>query len=186
MTKKTALLLVDIQNDYFPGGKMELVGSLEASQQAGYLLDYFRQTQQPVVFVQHIATQVGAAFFQPGTPGVEVHPSIQPRESETVIQKHFPNSFRETHLLEHLHGSQVARLLVCGMMTHMCVDATVRAANDLGFECLIAGDACATRDLQFEGQQVTADFVHRSFLAALDGTYGKVVHSRDAAAHLVE
>ncbi len=184
MTKKTALLLIDIQNDYFPGGKMELVGSLEASQQASYLLELFRQTRQPVVFVQHIATRVEASFFQPGTAGVEIHPSIQPQEGETVIQKHFPNSFRETDLLDHLHGTGITRLLICGMMTHMCVDGTVRAANDLGFECIIAGDACATRDLQFEGRQVPADFVHRSFLAALDGTYGNVIHAQDAAIHL--
>ncbi len=181
---KTALLLIDIQNDYFPGGKMELVGSFEASRQAGELLEYFRQTHQPVVFIQHIAARSGASFFQPGTIGVEIHSSILPQEGETVIQKHFPNSFRETHLMGYLQGSGISRLLVCGMMTHMCVDATVRAAADLGFECLIAGDACATRDLQYEGQQVPADFVHRSFLAALDGTYGKVIHARDAAIHL--
>ena len=101
-----------------------------------------------------------------------------------MIQKHFPNSFRETDLLDHLHGTGITQLLICGMMTHMCVDATVRAANDLGFECIIAGDACATRDLQFEGRQVPADFVHRSFLAALDGTYGNVIHAQDAAIHL--
>jgi nicotinamidase-related amidase len=179
---KTALVLVDIQNDYFPGGKMELVGSPEACQRAELLLDGFRRTQQPVVFIQHIATRPGAAFFLANSIGVEIHPVIKPKGNETVIQKHYPNSFRETFLLEHLLANHVSRLIICGMMTHMCVDATVRAAYDLGFECLVAGDACATRDLQFEGQKVPAEYVHWSFLAALNGTYADVMDAQAAVA----
>lgn len=181
---KTALLLVDIQNDYFPGGKMELTGSPQACQRAQLLLDHFRRSLQPVVFIQHIATRPGASFFLPDTPGVEIHRALKPDEQETVFQKHFPNSFRETPLLEHLRASQVSRLLICGMMTHMCVDATVRAAFDYGFSCLVAGDACATRTLQFEGQKVPAAYVHRSFLAALQGTYAQVMNAQAALASL--
>lgn len=184
MTTKTALVLVDIQNDYFPGGKMELVGSLEACQQAKLLLDHFRQTDQPRVFIQHTATRPGATFFLPNTEGAEIHPLIQPVQNETVIQKHYPNSFRETIMLDHLRKNHIERLVICGMMTHMCVDATTRAAYDFGFNCLITGDACATRDLQFEGQNVPADYVHLSFLAALHGTYGKVINATDVISYL--
>ena len=172
---KTALVIVDIQNDYFPGGKMELVGSLEAGQQAKLLIDHFRQTGQPLVFIQHIAARSGATFFVPNTGGVEIHPPVHPQQNETVVQKHYPNSFRDTSLLDHLHQDNIERLVICGMMTHMCVDATTRAANDFGFKCLIAGNACATRDLQFEGREIPAEYVHNSFLAALHGAYGEVM-----------
>jgi nicotinamidase-related amidase len=178
---KTALLLVDIQKDYFPGGKMELVGSLDACQNARLLLDHFRRTRQPIVFIQHIATRPGAAFFLPGSEGAEIHPMILPIENETVFQKHYPNSFRETPLLDFLHNNQVSRLLICGMMTHMCVDATVRAAYDFGFKCLVAGDACATRDLKFGEKLVHAEYVHWSFLAALNGTYAEVMDAQAAS-----
>ncbi|MGW8250953.1 MAG: cysteine hydrolase family protein, partial [Anaerolineales bacterium] len=158
-------------------GKMELAGSPQACQRAQQLLDSFRRSRQPIVFIQHVAARPGASFFLPDTTGVEIHPTIKPQPGETVFQKHYPNSFRETPLLDHLRADQISRLLICGMMTHMCVDATVRAAYDFGFQCLVAGDACATRDLQFDGQKVPADYVHRSFLAALNGTYADVMDS---------
>ena len=171
----TALLLIDIQNDYFPGGKMELVGSPQAARQARRLLDHFRQAGLPIIHVQHIATRPGATFFLPGTDGAKTHAEVQPLPGETVVVKHHPNSFRETPLLETLRSLQVDQLAIGGMMTHMCVDATTRAAADFGFECLIAGEACATRDLRFGGQVIPAAQVHGAFLAALNDAYGKVV-----------
>ena len=170
-----ALLLIDIQNDYFPGGKMELAGSEPAGQIAGELLKFFRQHQLAVVHIQHLSVRPGATFFIPQTPGVDIHVNVRPFENETVIQKHYPNSFRETGLLSHLQQQQIRRLVVAGMMTHMCVDATVRAATDYRFECWIAPDGCATRDLKLQDQVVSASDVHAAFLAALHGTYGRVM-----------
>ena len=180
----TTLMLIDIQNDYFPGGRMELEGSTEAGLVARHLLTHFRRNHLPVVHIQHIAAHPGATFFLPGTEGAKVHECVHPLEGETIIQKHFPNAFRETGLLEHLHGEKVARLLIAGMMTHMCVDASTRAAADLGFECCIASDACATRRLNREGRSVAAEDVHLAFLAALDGTYGQVLPAQELLARL--
>ncbi len=176
---KTALLIVDIQNDYFPGGKNPLEGSPEAAQQAQRLLEHFRQAGLPRLHIQHLSIRPGASFFIPDTPGAEIYPAVQPAAGEPVIQKHFPNSFRDTPLLGELHNLGVQRLVVCGMMTHMCVDATVRAAVDNGFEVLVAGDACATKTLRFGEQTVPAAHVHAAFLAALNGTYGKVCPAED-------
>jgi nicotinamidase-related amidase len=170
-----ALLLIDIQNDYFPGGKMELHGSVEAAQAAARVLAFFRQHSMPAVHVQHLSIRPGATFFLPDTPGAEIHAAVTPLAGETVIQKHYPNSFRETGLLAHLQPLGVTQLVVAGMMTHMCVDASVRAATDLGFECRILQDGCATRDLTFAGQAVPAEQVHAAFLAALNGVYGRVL-----------
>jgi nicotinamidase-related amidase len=179
-----ALVLIDIQNDYFPGGNMELAGGLEAGIQAGILLRTFRQTGRPILHIQHIAARPGATFFLPGTAGAGIHASVTPLPDETVFQKHFPNSFRETPLLGHLRGLGVTELIVAGMMTHMCIDTTVRAAFDLGFQCQLAQEACATRNLSMQGVTVPADQVQTAFLAAIDGTFARVLSVREICAGL--
>lgn len=170
----TALLLIDIQNDYFPGGKMELCGCIQAASAAARLLGEFRKQTWPVYHMQHIAIQPGATFFLPETPGVEIHKSVQPLSAEPVISKHFPNCFRETTLLEQLRAGGHRQLLICGMMSHMCVDTTVRAAFDLGFNCIVTHDACATRELNFNGVSVPAPLVHASYMAALGAVFAQV------------
>lgn len=169
------LLLIDIQNDYFPGGKMELPGSQETALMAKRLLDFFRERQYPVIHIQHISLQRGSTFFLPQTLGAEIQANVAPLSSEPVIQKHYPNSFRETDLSSCLQQQHVQKLIVTGMMTHMCIDATVRAATDYGYECWTAKDACSTRDMKFNGQIVLARDVHMAFLAALHGAYGRVM-----------
>jgi nicotinamidase-related amidase len=169
-----ALLIVDIQNDYFPGGAMELEGSEQAGERAGALLRAYRQKARPVVHMQHVSTRPGATFFLPNTRGVEIHASVAPAAGETVIQKGFPNSFRDTRLLEHLRQLKVDELVIAGMMTQMCIDTTTRAAADLGFQCFLAHDACATRALTFGGTTVPAAQVQAAFLAALNGLFAKV------------
>jgi nicotinamidase-related amidase len=182
MTK--ALLLIDIQNDYFPGGAMELVGSPQAGIQAGKLLAAFRQTSLPVIHIQHISTRPGATFFLPDTAGVRIHESVAPMPGETVFQKNFPNSFRETPLLGHLRRLDVAQLVIAGMMTQMCIDTSTRAAADLGFQCVLAHDACATKALSFGGATVSAADVQTAFLAALNGLFARVLPVEEICASL--
>ena len=179
-----ALLLVDIQNDYFPGGAMEVVGATAAATQAAAMLAAFRAQSRPVVHVQHIATRPGATFFLRDTPGAAIHPAVAPLPGEPVFQKHFPNSFRETPLLEHLRTAGISRLAIAGMMTHMCIDSTTRAAAELGFSCVLCHDACATRALSFNGVEVAAEQVQAAYLAALNGLFAKVVSSSELLADL--
>ena len=179
---KTALVIVDIQNDYFPGGAMELVAPVEAAAQAARLVADFRRKQLPIVHVQHVSTRPGATFFLPDTPGVEIHESVAPREGELVIRKHFPNGFRETPLLEELRRLGAERLAIAGMMTHMCIDATTRAAADLGFQCLLAHDACATRNLVFGETTVPAAQVQAAFVASLNGAFAKALGAGEVCA----
>lgn len=169
-----ALLLVDIQNDYFPGGAAELEGSPQAGERAGRLLAAFRRAARPIIHVQHVSTRPGATFFVPGTAGVEIHGDVLPQEGEPVIRKHYPNAFRDTPLLQHLRERGIDELVVAGMMTHMCIDSTVRAAADLGFRCSLAHDACATRALSYGGATVPAAQVHLAILAALNGLFAQV------------
>jgi len=180
----TALLLIDIQNDYFPGGAMEVPDSVAAGGHAAELLAAFRQHRLPVVHIRHVSTRPGAGFLLPDTPGAEIHAGVAPTAGEPVIVKHFPNSFRDTALLDTLQRAGVKRLVICGMMTQMCVDATTRAAFDLGFQCGVAADACAARPQAFGGRTVAAADVHAAFLAALNGIYARVQTAAEIAAAL--
>jgi len=175
---QTALLIIDIQNDYFENGTMALVGAEEASLNAKEILYKFRSEKSPIIHVQHIATRPTATFFLPGTGGAEIQKNVTPDTGELLVVKHFPNSFKETNLLDYLKTNNITDLVICGMMTHMCIDATVRAAKDMGFNVTLVADACATRDLDFEGSTVPAKQVHNSFLAALKNTYATIVTTK--------
>ncbi len=175
----TALLLIDIQNDYFPNGRMPLEKSTEACMKAQEVLQVYRAKQIPVIHVQHISTRPDAIHFLPCTKGVEFHPNVQPMKNETVVKKHYPNSFKDTSLLNHLIKNQINHLVIAGMMTHMCIDATVRAAYDLGFGCTVLHDACASKNLEFNNMVIPAQSVHSAFLAALQPLYAHTVSVKD-------
>ena len=172
---KAALILVDIQKDYFPGGRMELVGMKEASENAREMLRFFREKKWPIFHIQHIAVKDGATFFLPNSQGIDIHENVTPISNEPVIQKHHPNSFLNTKLHEELLKAGIESVVICGAMSHMCIDATTRAAADSGFQCIVIHDACATKDLAFGGKAVPADMVHGAFMAALQSVYAKVM-----------
>lgn len=180
---KTALLVIDIQKDYFEGGKYPLVKPLEAAKKAYELLQCFREHDGHHVHIQHISLEPDANFFIKGDSGSDIHDSVAHFEGEPIVYKHEPNSFLNTNLLELLKSWEVERVVVTGMMTHMCVDATARAASDFGFQVIVAEDACASRDLKYGDTTIPADHVHKAFLAALKA-YGKVMKTDEVIAHL--
>lgn len=159
----TALLLIDIQDFYFPGGKLPLVGPEAAAENAGRVLAAFRAAKRPVVHVRH--------DFEPGGA---INAAVAPIEGERVFTKTEVSCFNGTEVLAHLRELGVERLVIAGMQTHMCLEAATRAAHDLGFECVVIADACATRDLTYGGTTVKAADVHASTLATLDRTYATV------------
>ena len=171
----TALVIIDIQSFYFEGGRLQLVGPVEASLKAKQVLERFRQLGWPVIHVQHLPKEL----VRPDPTGCEVqyriHPNVLPLPDEIVVGKHFANSFRDTDLLERLRALGIKKLVTCGMQTHMCVEAATRAAADLGFDVTLVHDACATRDLILAGTTVPAAQVHAAVLAALAGGYARVI-----------
>lgn len=173
MTK--ALLLIDIQNDYFPGGEMELVGMDQASSFAAELLSRFRDEGSPLVHVRHVFADPGAPFFRAGTPGIEIHSSVAPRNDEAVVTKANVNAFLEPELKEILDREGVDELVIAGAMSHMCIEDTSRAAADLGYKCQVVHDACATRDQEFNGQVISAVDVHNTAMSALGFAYAEVL-----------
>lgn len=173
------LLLVDLQNDYFPGGKMELAEPEQAGVKAGALLAAFRKKNRPVFHIRHLSVGPGAAFFVPDTEGARIHDCVQPLTGEAVVEKNFPNSFRETELETVMRTAEVIELVICGAMSHMCIDATTRAAADLGFTCTVIHDACTTKSLEFAGRTIPAPEVHGAFMAALGSAYAQVLSTTE-------
>lgn len=163
MNKDTALLIIDVQNFYYPGGKSELVNPEPAGKNAAKLLDYFRKKEMLVVHVRHNSE-----------PGGEIHNDVKPIEGEKIISKDEVNCFKNTDLLEFLKSKNIKCLVICGMQTHMCVEAATRAASDFDFDCIVVHDACATKNLIFNNKEVKAEDVHNSTLATLK-SYAKVV-----------
>ena len=173
---RTALILIEFQKDYFPSGKHPLIKPLEAAQNAYMLLQCFREHGGHHIHIQHISRQPDAAYFISGDRGTDIHDSVAHFEGEPIVYKHEPNSFLNTNLLELLKSWEIERVVICGMMTHLSVDATARAASELGFQVFVAEDACATRDLVYGDAVIPAESVHKAFLAALK-SYGRVMKS---------
>lgn len=175
---KTALLLIDFQNDYFSsydGAKYALSGTEEAANQGAKLLAAFRAKGLPIVHVRHEFPTNDAPFFLPGSEGAAIHASVTASSDEPVILKHQINSFHGTDLKAILDKQGIKNVVIAGAMTHMCIDAVTRAAKDFGYNCAIAHDACATLDLEFNGVKVPAEHVHATIMAALNFAYANVV-----------
>ena len=171
---KEALLIIDVQNDYFPGGANELVHPYEAEKRIQELIADSRKTGRPVIYIQHF-NPPDDTFFLEGTKGAEISDRIRPGKGDKVIVKRYPNSFFETELDAYLNSLQADTLIVCVMMTYMCVDTTVRAAMDYGYQVKLAADACATMDLNLNGETIPADTVQKAFIAALDGVFAEII-----------
>ncbi|PIT25272.1 isochorismatase [Snodgrassella alvi] len=166
---KQALIIIDVQNDYFEQGKMELYKPQQTLEKILKLRQHFRLNQLPVFYIQHFNTKKGATFFLPESHGVALHPQLLPIASHTefIIPKSHPNSFWQTNLNQQIKQQSIEQLVICGMMTHMCVDSTTRCAAELGYQPILIADACATRSLEFNGTITQAPDVQNSFLTAL-------------------
>ena len=171
---KNALIVVDMQNDYYIGGKNELTGIKEALGNIVKLVNKAHKAEDEVIFIQHIAPK-DAPFFAKGSDGTSLHKDLPIQSQDSIIVKHYPNSFRETNLHQLLQSKNITNLTICGAMTHMCIDTTVRAAFDLGYKITLVSNACATKDLSYKSEIIEAKYTQASFLAALDGTFCEVV-----------
>ncbi|WP_207460391.1 cysteine hydrolase family protein [Azospirillum sp. SYSU D00513] len=177
--KKRAIVVVDLQNDYWPSGKWPLKGIEEAAANAAKVIGKARDEGDILIHVRHEFTTPDAPFFVPGTEGARINPLVQPAGTETVILKNHPNSFRETGLKQMLDEQAVEEVVVVGAMSHMCIAATARAAADFGYDTVVVHDACATRDVEFDGTTVPASQVHSANMAALAFAYGKVIGTNE-------
>ncbi|AHL75455.1 Isochorismatase [Stutzerimonas stutzeri] len=179
MSSKKALIVVDIQNDYFPDGLWTLSKVEAAAAKASQVIAAFRESGDLVVHIRHEFPSQDAPFFRPNSEGAQIHPSVINKQDEPVVLKHYINSFRETELKAILDQHGIEAVIIVGNMSHMCVDGITRAAVDFGYDTTVLHDACATRDLEFDGVKVPAEHVHAAFMAALRFGYAPVVSTAE-------
>ncbi len=174
-----ALVVIDAQREYVDG-RLPLTGVGAALEEIGRLLARARAAGTPVVHVQHKGRPGGA--FGPDTPGFAIAAQAAPLAGETVIEKALPNAFAGTELKAKLDALGRKEIVLAGFMTHMCVEATARAALDLGLKSTVVAAATATRDLPdpLTGTTVSAAEVHRNALTAISDRFATVV--KDGAA----
>lgn len=179
---KHALILVDIQNDYFEGGLWPVAKMEAVAANAARLLAAAREAGTLVIHVRHEMGSDQAPFFRPDSEGAAINPAVAPRGGEAVITKTRPNSFQNTDLLDRLRGAGIETVTICGAMSQMCIDATTRAAVDHGFAVTVAEDACGAKEAEFGGVTLTAEQVHAAFMAPLAMSYAKVMTTDEVLA----
>ena len=175
---KSALLVIDLQNEYLPTGKLPLVNIEQAVANAVKVMAKARQEATQVIHVQHIANGE-SPIFESGSNGIEFQGTVQPQADETVVIKNQINAFLNKNLKEILDTNEVTDLVVIGAMSHMCIDAVVRAASDYGYKVKVIHDACATLDLEFNGIKVPAGHVHAAIMSAFEFAYAQVISTED-------
>jgi nicotinamidase-related amidase len=178
------LIVIDLQRDYFPGGRFELPRIERVVARAAALLAQFRARRLPVVHVRHLELDPAVGFLLEDSDGAAIDPRVAPEGDELRLSKHWPNAFRETPLAAILASLRPDELVLCGAMSNMCVDATTKAAFDAGYRCTVVEDACAASDLEFRGRAIPAGQVHGAFMAALASGYAEVLDSQALAARL--
>jgi nicotinamidase-related amidase len=172
---KRAIIVVDLQNEYLSSGKLPLVGIENAVSNAARIIDSARTRGDLLIHVRHESPTADAPFFAAGSENVEIIAAVSPLDGEKVIVKQYPNAFRNTGLKAMLDDNGVEEVVVIGAMSHMCIDATSRAAADFGYAVTVVHNACATRDVEFGGKTVQAADVHAAYMSALGWGYGQVV-----------
>jgi nicotinamidase-related amidase len=174
-----AVIVIDAQREYVDG-KLPLNGVAPALAEIATLLARARKSGTPIIHIKHRGRPGGA--FGPDTLGFAIADAAAPADKEIVIEKGLPNSFAGTALKAALDGLGCKQLILTGFMTHMCVEATARAALDHGFKTTVVAAATATRDLPdpLTGNTVPAAEVQRNALAALADRFATI--SANAAA----
>lgn len=160
---KRALLVIDVQNEYFTG---KLPVSFPADSLANILeaVDCAAGHGVPVILIQHTSSAPGAKTFVRGTPAWDVHPEIMKRPHDCIIEKELPGSFTGTELEQRLRNAGVDTIAICGYMSQMCCDTTARQAMHMGFGVEFLSDATGTLAITNSAGSITAEDLHRAVL----------------------
>lgn len=170
----SALLVIDFQNEYF-SGKMPIPDGVRALGNARRLVAFADQAGIPVFHVQHV-TPAGTPIFAEDSAAAQFHDELQPAAHHTVLQKSSVSVFPTTDIDSRLKAAGIKTLIISGLMTHACVAGAARDAAPLGYEVLVAEDACATRDLDTaDGAVLPHATLHRASLATIADTFGDVM-----------
>jgi len=167
------LVVIDLQNEYLSTGNLPLTDIKSAVENAARVICQARKAGIPVFHVRHESAE-GTPIFAKGSLGAAIQSSVAPEGDEPVVVKRHINAFRETDLKRELDTAGIREIVVVGAMSHMCIDAAVRAAVDMGYTTTVLHDACATMDVSFNGLTVPAAHVHAALMSAFEFGYAAV------------
>ena len=175
---KRALLVIDVQNEYF-FGKLPVSYPPESLGNILKVMDVAAVNQTPVAVIRHAAKSETSPVFRKGSPEWELHPDVEKRHRDVLIEKNWPDSFTETKLEEWLKGNGIDTLTVCGYMTQMCCDTTARRAFHLGYVVEFLADATGTLPLKNEAGSMTEEELHRAILVTQQSRFSKVMKTEE-------
>ncbi len=173
---KEALLVIDVQNVYF-SGKLSVTyppGSLENILHA---MDHAVESKIPVIVIQHTASEMAA--FQKGSEPWELHPEVQKRKYDVLIEKTMPGSFTGTTLEEELENRGIQKVVIAGYMTQMCCDTTARQACGRGYEVVFLSDATGTLSVENSAGKISGHDLHRAILVTQAMRFSRVMTTKE-------
>jgi nicotinamidase-related amidase len=176
---KRALLVIDVQNEYFPGGALPVTHPPDSLKRITDAMDGAAEAGIPIVIIQHGTDNPEAKAFRKGTPGWRIKGEVEVRKRAAVIEKTLPGSFTGTNLEAWMKENGVDTLVISGYMTQMCCDTTARQAVHLGYGVEFLSDATGTLDFSNEAGTVKAEELHRAILVTQQNRFSKVL-STDA------
>jgi nicotinamidase-related amidase len=165
---KRALIVIDVQGEYFERGALPISDPPTETSlvNIGRAMDGAVAHGVPVIVVRHGSMEADATSFVPGSEGWQLHPEIERRARDHLIEKELPGSFTGTSLGDVLDGAGIDTLSITGYMTHMCVDTTARQAAHRGMAVEILYDATGTLSLENSGGSASGEELHRATLVA--------------------
>ncbi|CAI3960429.1 Nicotinamidase-related amidase (PncA) (PDB:1ILW) [Commensalibacter communis] len=182
--RNSVLMIIDLQNDYFPNGKFPLPNIESVSEQSKKILETARENSLPIIHIKHEWHSPEAPFFAHASEGSEINEIVKPLDNEHIVVKNYPNSFKETNVKSILDQHQCKNIIIIGAMAQMCVDATVRAGSDLGYDITVIHDAIAAQNSQFDNMNISAKEVHAVFMNALSLGYATVIDTKEIISQL--
>lgn len=152
---RTAYLIIDIQNDYLPGGKFELPNSAKAAENTKNVLSFLRKKKISIIHIRHENEGPKATFFIPGTTGAEIHSSVTPLKTEPVLLKHKPSSFIGTALEDELKKKGITHLIISGMQSNVCIKSTTLEAITKKYSVTVIEDCIAAKNEELHKKAVS-------------------------------
>ena len=184
LPSNAALVIIDLQKA-FDDPRYGQRNNPEAEANTGRLLAGWRRTGRPVIHVQHLSREPDSPY-RPGQPGCDFKDEVRPQAGELVVQKSTNSAFVDTGLGPYLEDQGIHTLVMTGVATNNCVEATARMAGNLGYETYVVADATATADrTDLAGRVWRAEEIQALTLANLQGEYATVSSTEEILARLV-
>ena len=178
MTRR-ALLVIDVQGEYFPGGALPVTHPAGSLDRILVAFDAATARGLPVIAVQHVSDGPEARAFRRRTPGWALHPEVARRPRALLLEKRLPGAFTGTELEAWMREAGVDTLAICGYMTQMCCDTTARQAVHRGHRVEFLSDATGTLDFTNAAGTVSAEELHRATLVTQQWRFAQVQSAAD-------